>query len=116
MMQKAIVALPSTLIYLVLAGVVFILSGPLLGSDSDPIFRWLLAAGVITLAYYGFDKARSKGNARRIPEWTLHGLALSGGVVGSWLGVFLFRHKTQKPVFRLILLVATALWAWLLWR
>ena len=107
MMQKAIAALPSTLIYLVLAGAVFILSGPLLGSDSDPIFRWLLAAGVITFACYGFDKARSKGKGRRIPEWTLHGLALAGGVFGGWLGMFLFRHKTQKPVFRLLLLVAT---------
>lgn len=115
-MHKLTVAFPPLLLALAVAGLLFFVLDSLLGSDLNPLSRWLLAAGLTTLAYYGFDKARSKGNARRTPEWTLHGLALAGGVAGGWLGMFLFRHKTQKPVFRLVLLVATALWGWLLWR
>lgn len=115
-MPKLIAAFPPLLVTLAIAGLLFFIAEPIVGSDLRPLFRWLLAAGLVTFGYYGFDKARSKGNGRRIPEWTLHGLALAGGVAGGWLGMFLFRHKTQKPIFRLILLVATALWAWLLWR
>jgi len=115
-MHKLSAALPPFLIALAIAGLLFFVVAPLLGGDLTPVVRWLVAAGVVTFLYYGFDKARSKGKGQRIPEWTLHGLAVSGGVFGGWLGMFLFRHKTQKPIFRLILLVATVLWAWLLWR
>lgn len=119
-MQKALAALPSTLIYLALAGVVFFLSDRFLGGGSNPIFRWLLAAGLVTFACYGYDKAVSphSGWRIRIREWTLHWLALSGGVIGGGLGMFLFNHKTaaKHREFRLILAIATMAWGWLLWR
>ncbi len=115
-MHKLSVALPPFLIALAIGGLLFFVADPLLGGDLNQLARWLVAAGVVTFFCYGIDKARSKGKGQRIPEWTLHGLALAGGVFGGWLGMFLFRHKTQKPIFRLILLVATVLWAWLLWR
>ncbi len=115
-MRKLIVAVPSLLLGLLLAAIIFFVADPLLVGDFDPLLLWLLATGLVTFGYYGVDKAQSPRNGRRIPEWTLHGLALAGGVAGGWLGMFLFRHKTQKPLFRLLLLVATALWAWLLWR
>lgn len=114
-MGRLVAAFPPLLLTLAIAGLLFFIAEPIVGSDLHPLFRWLLAAGGITFACYGFDKARSKGKGRRISEWTLHGLALAGGVFGGWLGMFLFRHKTQKPIFRLILLGATALWGWLLW-
>lgn len=115
-MHKLSVAVPSFLGALASAGILFFVAAPFLGGDSNPAVRWLLAAGAVTFLCYGIDKARSKGKGQRIPEWTLHGLALAGGVFGGWLGMFLFRHKTRKPLFRLILLLATALWAWLFWR
>lgn len=117
-MQKVIAALPSLMLALAFAGIAFFLVDPVLGGDLSLLSHWLLAAGLVTFVYYGFDKARSKGKGRRIPEWTLHGLALAGGVVGGWLGMFLFKHKTNSKhrEFRLILLLASLLWVWIFWQ
>ena len=40
----------------------------------------------------------------------LHALALGGGVIGAWAGRLVFRHKTQKPVFLVVLIAASILW------
>ena len=46
------------------------------------------------------DKRRSrKSGAERIPEGLLFFLATMFGSVGVWLGMFTFRHKTQKWYF-----------------
>jgi uncharacterized membrane protein YsdA (DUF1294 family) len=63
---------------------------------------WLLAVNLVTLAFYGHDKARARVGGRRVPEAVLHGLALAGGTPGAYLGMSLFRHKTIKPAFRLL--------------
>jgi uncharacterized membrane protein YsdA (DUF1294 family) len=77
---------------------------------------WLAAASVITFILYGLDKARSKRKgAWRIPEMTLHALALLGGFMGGWAGRSLFRHKTKKGIFLFVLVLSTVLHAGLLW-
>lgn len=66
----------------------------------------LLLAGinVIAFALMGWDKRLAETNARsRIPERTLLLLALCGGALGTLIGQQLFRHKTKKQPFRLIL-------------
>ena len=45
------------------------------------------------------------------PKCSLHGLALIGGVIGAWAGRSVFRHKTQKREFTLVLIVASVIWA-----
>jgi len=70
---------------------------------------WLLTLGVVTFLFYGFDKTQSKRKGWRVSEKTLHTLALAGGFVGGWVGMFWFRHKTQKGIFYLILLLSTLL-------
>jgi uncharacterized membrane protein YsdA (DUF1294 family) len=70
---------------------------------------WLLAINVTTFAYYGFDKKQAKGAGRRIPENVLHLLALSGGSLGAWLAMRVFRHKTIKGSFRLVFWLIVAL-------
>lgn len=70
---------------------------------------WLIAVSLITFFLYGIDKAQAKRGAGRVPELVLHGLALLGGFVGGWLGRFLFRHKTQKELFAIILTAGTAI-------
>ncbi|HEX6884790.1 MAG TPA: DUF1294 domain-containing protein [Planctomycetota bacterium] len=79
----------------------------------------LAAYGALSLAclvLYGWDKRQARRNGRRVPERTLHGLALAGGFVGAWLGMRVFRHKTQKPGFALVVALALVLhaagWAW----
>jgi uncharacterized membrane protein YsdA (DUF1294 family) len=72
---------------------------------------WLAGWSVALFVLYGIDKAQAKLNGWRVPEAVLHGLALIGGFLGGWLGMFVFRHKTQKPVFKLVLALATVIGA-----
>ena len=74
-----------------------------------PYVLWLAATGVTTFVLYGYDKVEARVGGGRVPENVLHGLALAGGFVGGWLGRFAFRHKTRKPVFMVVLAVATVL-------
>ena len=84
---------------------------------------WLVVVNLVTFAVYAFDKlAATKGKtrsgaskARRVPESTLHGLALLGGFVGGWVGRHALRHKTRKPIFALVLGFATVGHAALIW-
>jgi uncharacterized membrane protein YsdA (DUF1294 family) len=76
---------------------------------------WLAIATVITFLLYGIDKSLSKRkSSRRVSEAAFHVLALSGGFIGGWLGMFFFRHKTKHRIFIFILVVSTiihlALW------
>ncbi len=68
---------------------------------------WLAVVSSITFVLYGFDKAQSKTGGWRVPEIVLHGLALSGGFPGGWIGRSLFRHKTKKIFFMFVLLIST---------
>ena len=70
---------------------------------------WLAAASIITFISYGYDKAQAKRNGQRVPEKHLHWLVLLGGFPGGWLGRYLFRHKTRKGMFLLILVISTIL-------
>ena len=47
------------------------------------------------------DKLKAKKNLWRIPEKTLFLVAALGGSVGSLLGMYLVRHKTQHLTFSL---------------
>ncbi len=60
----------------------------------------VLLLNVTAVLVYGFDKWRSRGTGRRVPERTLLWLILLGGWVGAWLAMSLFRHKTVKQPFR----------------
>lgn len=48
---------------------------------------------------YGIDKWSAKRGAGRVPELTLHLLALLGGWPGALLGQQVFSHKISKPAF-----------------
>jgi uncharacterized membrane protein YsdA (DUF1294 family) len=57
---------------------------------------------VVAFVAYGFDKRRARKNGRRVPEKTLHLMALFGGWPGALIGQRVFRHKTQKISFRIV--------------
>ncbi len=63
----------------------------------------------ITVAAYALDKQFAREERWRISESTLHGLALFGGWPGALLAQRLFRHKTTKPAFRVVLWVTVVL-------
>ena len=72
---------------------------------------WLmfLAVNVLVFALYGADKRRARRGDWRIRERTLLlGTWLLGGV-GAWLGMRVFRHKTQHTAFRVSSVAASVL-------
>ena len=74
-----------------------------------PLYPLCLAStGIVTFVLYGFDKIQAKRDAGRVPEIVLHLLTLAGGFIGGWAGRFVFQHKTRKPVFLIVLVLATA--------
>lgn len=75
---------------------------------------------IITLIYYliintvlfifmGVDKLKAKLHKRRIPEASLFALAFTGGALGGFCGMFVFRHKIRKPKFYIIFLISLIL-------
>ena len=66
---------------------------------------WLASLGAATFSVYGADKLSSKAGWRRAPELMLHALAVLGGCVGAWAGMFLFHHKSNYQKHRDIWLV-----------
>lgn len=70
---------------------------------------WILAASVLTLFMYWLDKSKAQRGSWRVPERTLHLLSLIGGFPGGWIGCLVLRHKSQKPVFLVVLITATLL-------
>jgi uncharacterized membrane protein YsdA (DUF1294 family) len=79
---------------------------------------WLVGAGIVTFAAYGFDKKSAQVGGQRIPENVLHALSLLGGVLGGWAGRNFWQHKTQHPSFLVVLSLSSiihgALAVWLL--
>lgn len=77
-----------------------------------PILLYLLAVNLATFAAYGYDKRAARKHNRRVPEATLHLLALLGGSPAALAGQQFFRHKTAKRPFQLkfwaIVVVQTA--------
>lgn len=81
---------------------------------------WLvvLVVNLATLAIYGFDKWRSKGSGRRVPERTLLWWTFAGGWIGAWVAMSMFRHKTVKVPFRrwvVLWTVVNPFWALVWW-
>jgi len=82
----------------------------------SPYLLYLISASFVTFILYGFDKMQAKRNAGRVPEIVLHLITLAGGVTGGWAGRFVFRHKTRKPVFLIVLILASVLHALLFYH
>ena len=61
---------------------------------------YLLVINIVGFFAMGIDKAKAKAGAWRIPEKTLLGIAVAGGVVGVWCGMNTFRHKTKHLQFK----------------
>ncbi len=62
---------------------------------------------VVTFAVYAWDKRRARRGGRRVPEQTLHMLAMLGGWPGAHVGRVVLRHKTRKRRFTVVLWLIT---------
>ena len=63
---------------------------------------YLLGINLLAFCAFGRDKRLAQRGLRRIPEMRLLLYAALGGALGAWLGMRVFRHKTRKPLFRLL--------------
>lgn len=63
------------------------------------IIVYFLGINLAGFVAFAIDKSRARRNAWRTPEATLFLFAIFGGSIGSLLGMYTFRHKTQKPKF-----------------
>lgn len=59
----------------------------------------LLVLNLYGLALMGYDKHLARARKRRIAEASLFFWAVVGGALGMLLGMQIFRHKTQHPLF-----------------
>ncbi len=61
---------------------------------------YLLFINIVSFFIYGLDKNKAKKGKWRIKESTLLFFSLLGGGLGSFLGMQIYRHKTQKMKFK----------------
>lgn len=61
---------------------------------------------LMTFFLMGLDKFKSSRGYWRVRESTLLICAFLMGGLGCWLGSFVFRHKSRKSKFRILLPVA----------
>ncbi|HNR97675.1 MAG: hypothetical protein BWY10_01696 [Chloroflexi bacterium ADurb.Bin180] len=73
------------------------------------LFLWWLSMSLISLPLMGWDKFAARQSLPRIPEAVFYSLCLLGGFAGVCLGMVLFRHKTLKPGFWAIVVLAASL-------
>ena len=80
-------------------------------TSQQPMFITKVYAVIASVAFiaYVIDKAAAQGNRWRIPESTLHALALLGGWPGAMLAQTLLRHKSVNREFRLIFWMTVAI-------
>ena len=64
---------------------------------------YLIVINIISFLLMGMDKLQAIFNKKRISEKTLIILAILGGIIGTILGMYIFRHKIRKKKFILLI-------------
>lgn len=65
-----------------------------------------LLINFLTFVFFFVDKRAAVRDLQRIPERILLQMILAGGMIGAFLGMQIFRHKTRKPKFAATLLLS----------
>ena len=60
---------------------------------------YLIILNMIGMGVMWADKRKAEKGAWRIPEKTLFLVSILGGSIGTWVGMYLFRHKTKHWYF-----------------
>ena len=66
------------------------------------LFIYLIIVNLFTFIIFGIDKLKAQRGAWRTPENTLLLLATIGGSCGAFLGMKVWRHKTQHKKFTIL--------------
>lgn len=81
----------------------------------NPAICYLLIINACGLLCMLADKLKAKKAKYRIPEKILLGIAFAGGSLGCTLGMYVFRHKTRKPAFSMVLPALLLLHIFVIW-
>ena len=65
------------------------------------VLLWLAVLNLLAFLLCGIDKWKAKKARWRIPETTLLLFAVLGGSIGAWVGMKVWRHKTQHKKFNI---------------
>lgn len=63
------------------------------------LILYLTAANILGFVMMGSDKKRARSKAWRISEKALFTCSILGGSIGTWAGMYVFRHKTRHWYF-----------------
>lgn len=62
----------------------------------EPIFLvYIVGMNLLGFIMFGLDKSKAVRGEWRIPERSLFLVAVLGGSLGAWIGMYVFRHKTK---------------------
>ncbi len=60
---------------------------------------YIIIITLLTFTCFGVDKYKARNHKWRIKEATLIGMCVLGGSLGGLAGMYIFHHKTKKPLF-----------------
>ena len=67
------------------------------------IYSYIAIINLCAFIAFGIDKLKARRGSWRTPEATLLTLAAIGGSLGAFLGMNVWRHKTQHKKFTIII-------------
>lgn len=70
---------------------------------------YLILINLIGFVIMGMDKSKAKKHKWRIPEKAFFIVSIIGGSLGSWAGMYAFRHKTKHWYFVIFIPMILAL-------
>lgn len=68
-------------------------------------WRLFTALNLASFTLFGIDKIQAQAHGRRVPEYTLYLATLAGGSIGALAAMQLFRHKTRKVGFQVVMAI-----------
>lgn len=90
------------------------------GAERKKMVYYIVIMNLLGFFLMGEDKRRARRHLWRISEKSLFLCSLLGGSVGTWAGMYVFRHKTRHWYFvvgmPLILAMQVGLLAVLYWQ
>lgn len=71
---------------------------------------YLFLINLLTFIAFAVDKLKAKIQTSRISENALLLFSLTGGILGGWLAIFIFRHKIKDVSFLSKMIFMTLSW------
>ena len=84
------------------------------GMDISVGGLYFIVLNLLTFLLYGLDKYKAIRQEWRIPERALLLMAFMGGAFGALSAMRIFRHKTRKGRFRLMIPLFCLLWGYVI--